>query len=110
MGHVETHMYFKTYQIVQLMYSLLSGNFLTNKIFLNVKMCLHCKRERLRNHFRMEEIKRSNKSVLDLEVNLALKENKCSKSGVPNLWDLMPDGLWWSCCVYIYIYILYLYI
>ena len=46
----------------------------------------------------MEEIKRSNKSVLDLELNLALKENKCSKSGVPNLWDLMPDGLWWSCC------------
>lgn len=33
-GHVETHVYFKTYQIVQLMYSLLSGNFLTNTIFL----------------------------------------------------------------------------
>lgn len=42
----------------------------------------------------MEEIKRSNKSVLDLELNLALIKNKCSKSGVPSLWDPMPDGLW----------------
>ena len=28
-----SYMYFKTYQIVQLMYSLLTGNFLANKIF-----------------------------------------------------------------------------
>ena len=55
-------------------------------------MCLHCKRERLRNHFRMEEIKRSNKSVLDLELNLALIKNKCSKSGVPSPWATQQSG------------------
>ena len=57
----------------------------SNKICLNVKMCLHCKRESLRDHFRIKEIKRSSKSVLDLELNLELKENKRSNSGIPSL-------------------------
>lgn len=74
--------YFKTYQIAQFIYSLLCGNFISKFLKIkNVKISVNVvkDRERPRNHFRIKEIKRSDKSILDPEPNLALTENKCSK-------------------------------